>query len=114
MQQDTIQASSARAFWICLTQCLFPALETPTANGTGCGAYAHQMRDVHAEIGGRKCTKEEIKQVKKLFNVNFVDLVQVPEDLTPGDYVLSWRHDSEQTPQVWATCADVTVTAPQK
>jgi hypothetical protein len=98
-----------------LTQCLYPALEIPTAIGKGCGAYAHQIRDAHVDWSpGRKCTKAEIEQVKKLFNVNFIDLVQVPEDLAPGDYVLSWRHDSEQTPQVWASCADVTVTAPQK
>ena len=26
-----------------------------------------------------------------------------------GDYVLSWRWDCEQTPQIWNTCADLTV-----
>lgn len=33
------------------------------------------------------------------------DMVKVPE--VSGHYVLSWRWDSEQTPQVWTNCADV-------
>lgn len=36
-----------------------------------------------------------------------VDYVQLP--MTPGDYVLSWRWDCEQTSQVWANCADITI-----
>ena len=31
--------------------------------------------------------------------------------LALGDYVLSWRWDCEQTPQIWNTCADLTVVA---
>jgi len=27
----------------------------------------------------------------------------------PGDYILQWRWDNEQTPQIWTTCADITV-----
>ena len=38
---------------------------------------------------------------------NIVDRVHVPSALPPGDYVLSFRHDCEQTPQVWNQCADV-------
>ena len=30
-------------------------------------------------------------------------------DIEPGEYVLSWRWDCEQTPQVWNSCADVTI-----
>jgi len=26
-----------------------------------------------------------------------------------GSYVLQWRWDNEQTPQVWTTCADIEV-----
>jgi len=26
-----------------------------------------------------------------------------------GDYILQWRWDNEQTPQVWTTCADIRV-----
>ena len=38
-----------------------------------------------------------------------MDLVQVPESLEPGDYVLSFRWDCQKTPQVWETCANVLV-----
>jgi uncharacterized surface protein with fasciclin (FAS1) repeats len=41
-----------------------------------------------------------------------VDKVQVPEGLS-GDYVVSWRWDSEQTPQVWTSCAIVTIVDPE-
>ena len=37
------------------------------------------------------------------------DLVQVPESLEPGDYVLSFRWDCQNTDQVWQTCANIHV-----
>ncbi len=43
------------------------------------------------------------------FNFEMVDVVKVP-DVPPGEYSLSWRWDAEQTPQVWNSCADVTIT----
>lgn len=39
--------------------------------------------------------------------VNIVDLVQVPN--VPGKYLLSWRWDCEQSPQVWQNCADIEI-----
>jgi len=41
------------------------------------------------------------------FSFSIVDKVRVPADLPAGDYVLSFRWDCEQTPQVWNTCASV-------
>ena len=38
-----------------------------------------------------------------------VDRVRVPE--VSGEFVLRWRWDCEQTPQVWSHCADVTIVA---
>ena len=38
-----------------------------------------------------------------------VDRVRVPAGLPPGEYVLGWRWDCEETAQVWSNCADVTV-----
>jgi hypothetical protein len=38
-----------------------------------------------------------------------MDKVKVPASLPPGQYVLSWRWDAEQTKQVWAHCSDVNV-----
>ena len=49
------------------------------------------------------------RRLRPEFNFNVIDTVVVPADLAPGDYALSWRFDSEQTPQVWTNCADVTV-----
>lgn len=46
------------------------------------------------------------------FSYSIVDEVKVPADLEPGDYVLSWRWDAEQSPQIWQNCADVTLVAP--
>ena len=41
-----------------------------------------------------------------------VDVLRVPADLPPGDYVLGWRYDCEATAQVWSNCADVTLVEP--
>ena len=37
------------------------------------------------------------------------DLLEVPEDLMTGDYVLSFRWDCEKSPQVWNSCANIRV-----
>lgn len=58
------------------------------------------------------CTPQEEQYWHKKFNFAIVDLVQVPMDLPPGDYVLSFRWEGEQSPQIWAQCADVTITPP--
>ena len=42
---------------------------------------------------------------------NIRDRVRVPPHLAPGDYVLSWRWDVEELPQVWSNCADVRLSA---
>jgi len=47
-------------------------------------------------------------QREEKFTFGIVDLVKVP-DVPPGDYVLSWRWDVEQLPQVWSNCADVKI-----
>lgn len=40
------------------------------------------------------------------------DTVLIPAGLAPGDYVLGWRQDCEETAQIWSNCADVRVVAP--
>jgi len=37
------------------------------------------------------------------------DIVNIPIDITPGDYVIGFRWDCEHTPQVWSSCGDVTI-----
>ena len=44
------------------------------------------------------------------FQFNIFDEVIVPKDLATGDYVLSFRLDAEQTPQIWTHCSDITIT----
>jgi len=43
------------------------------------------------------------------FTYSIVDLVQIPETVKAGKYLLSWRWDCEQSKQIWQNCADVTI-----
>jgi hypothetical protein len=43
------------------------------------------------------------------FNFVMEDQVQVPAAISAGDYQISWRWDCEETPQVWNSCADLTI-----
>merc|ERR1712232_711089 len=58
---------------------------------------------------GGHCTAEDSRYFKDHFAFNIIDTVKVPEDLDAGEYLLSFRWDCEQTPQVWAQCADITI-----
>jgi hypothetical protein len=49
------------------------------------------------------------KMAGSAFEYMMVDRLKVPQHLEPGDYVLSWRWDCEETPQVWNSCADLTI-----
>merc|ERR1711964_428658 len=40
---------------------------------------------------------------------SIVDKVVIPSDIEAGDYLLSWRWDCEQSPQIWQNCADVQI-----
>ena len=41
------------------------------------------------------------------FNYELVDQLKVPQE--KGEYVLSWRWDTEQKGQVWSGCADIVI-----
>lgn len=43
-------------------------------------------------------------------HVAILDHLAIPRHLAPGEYVLGWRWDGEQSAQIWAACADVTIT----
>merc|ERR1712048_285087 len=43
------------------------------------------------------------------FSYSIVDELDVPADLEAGEYLLSWRWDAEQSPQIWQNCADITL-----
>jgi len=38
-----------------------------------------------------------------------IDIIKVPAQLPPGDYVVSFRYDCEQTSQVWNQCGSVRI-----
>lgn len=42
------------------------------------------------------------------FQFNIVDKVRIP-DVEPGEYIMSFRWDGEQTNQIWSSCSDVTI-----
>jgi len=46
---------------------------------------------------------------KSIWRWSVVDRMQVPEELEPGDYLLSLRWDCEQSDQVFQNCADIEV-----
>merc|ERR1719183_3480994 len=51
-------------------------------------------------------------QTKYQYDFTVADTVKVPEK--EGRYVLSWRWDAEQTPQVWSNCALVDIVQESK
>lgn len=48
-----------------------------------------------------------IARTVRPFQFSIIDKLHIPKGLEPGDYVLSFRWDTEQTPQVWNTCASI-------
>jgi len=57
---------------------------------------------------GSEWTKINVEKNKKQ-KWGFKDYVQIPEDIEPGSYILSFRWDSQATPQVWSNCANIEV-----
>ena len=39
----------------------------------------------------------------------FGDQVEVPESQEPGEYVLSFRWDCQNTAQIWSACANIEI-----
>ena len=53
-----------------------------------------------------KCSGDGIGDLPQL---EIVDRVRIPASLPPGDYVLGWRWDCEESTQVWTSCSDVVI-----
>ena len=60
--------------------------------------------DVYARVDPMRC---RCSGMWGPYNLEVVDILQLPAELPPGDYVLGWRYDCEGTAQVWSNCADV-------
>jgi hypothetical protein len=41
--------------------------------------------------------------------MEIVDKVMIPKDTPPGEYVLGWRWDCEESNQIWQSCSDITI-----
>mmetsp|Transcript_22066 Transcript_22066/g.57571 ORF Transcript_22066/g.57571 Transcript_22066/m.57571 type:complete len:416 (-) Transcript_22066:248-1495(-) len=46
---------------------------------------------------------------KVIWPWSIADTVRVPTNIEPGNYLLSWRWDCEESTQVWQNCADITI-----
>lgn len=89
-----------------------PALPELAGGGMGpeCGT-SRQFMDpsfVPSQPYG-SCTEDEWATYTAKYNFNIVDEVKLPEDLLPGEYVLSFRWDCEQSPQIWSGCSDIVI-----
>lgn len=93
--------------------CSKPQWEPPLPGLFGFGIGHCAFPDPRTPSGvNSKCSVKELAALERTFlGNNYVDQVQVPADLPPGDYVISFRWDCEQTPQIWATCGDIKITA---
>merc|ERR1712218_36687 len=80
----------------------------------GYGIYLVGIHDCpNIAPAGEGCKGHPGVKNQASFAFTIGDTLQIP-DMAPGDYVLSWRWDCEQTPQVWNTCANLEITAPKQ
>merc|ERR1712113_310014 len=70
------------------------------------GLYGFGPGACGSSIAGTECTPEQFAE--RNFDFGIVDKVTVP-NIPEGDYVISFRWESEQTNEIWTSCADVTI-----
>lgn len=61
---------------------------------------------IFGKLGRNNCTVDET--IAQTFSWNIVDQVHVPK-VPAGEYVVSFRWEGEQTPQIWSTCSDIEI-----
>lgn len=88
------------------SKCLGPMFTPPISGGEG-ESYGFGVGTCESEgLPTGSCDEAEFKQ--HFFDFGIVDQVEVP-DVPEGDYIISFRWDCEQTPQIWTQCSDVTI-----
>ncbi|OEU19101.1 hypothetical protein FRACYDRAFT_237394 [Fragilariopsis cylindrus CCMP1102] len=87
-----------------------PCINAFTGNCTGPQFTDHAPPGYYGSYFDVAVKSPDFEAVTNRWKV--VDELKVPEGLN-GDYVVSWRWDSEQTPQVWTQCAIVTIVDPE-
>lgn len=78
---------------------------TTCAENSLCTWYESEVKKVCYHDDSKRRRSLESKKKDPVWHVT--DKLVAPSE--PGDYVLQWRWDNEQTPQVWTTCADIKV-----
>jgi len=77
------------------------------------GTWAKKSNHAQTGIGFQPFCKEEpgygCTGMWGPYNMEIVDKVEIPADLTPGYYVLGWRWDCEESNQIWSSCSDISV-----
>ena len=81
--------------------------ETACANAAGCAWAGSKGKNVCYASGGKKRNLYVAPTVDVAHTWEIVDKLIAPTE--KGDYILQWRWDNEQTPQIWTTCSDITV-----
>lgn len=85
-------------------------------------AHAHSQSQSHASKAGSESHQVETRVQEQqsycrcseggetgLGDLEIVDQVQIPADLEPGEWVLGWRWDCEESNQIWSSCSDITI-----
>ncbi|CAK8991975.1 unnamed protein product [Durusdinium trenchii] len=71
-----------------------------------------QVEQLFAEDFGPKSVCDAGPKVHNPNNWEVHDKVLVPNNLPPGEYLLSWRWDCYMADQIWSNCADVEIVDP--
>lgn len=91
----------------CDAGCSKPQFESPIpglwGNGPGNGCAGCDI-----SCGNNRTCNQ--KHCGKVMDFHIVDKVEVPE-LPEGKYVMSFRWDCEQTPQIWSQCSNIKITS---
>jgi len=94
----------------CETAQFEPPMESPGLGGVAAdGLYGFGQGRCDSGLPGQNCSDDELDFWGKRFHFEIVDLVEIPENLPAGKYVLSFRLDGEQTPQIWSSCSDIEI-----
>lgn len=109
VQLDESLDDQANSAWHNFTLCCAQATGSPDV---GCGDSEPFFDEPVAGVSGWGFDPVAVffpPRGEPFFDFSIADSVRVPEDLTPGRYLLSWRYDCEGSAQVWENCADISV-----
>lgn len=77
------------------------------------GEHGNVYREVREVVSHDEHYRQCNGPIFDMATFSVVEHVRVPQDLEPGQYVLSWRWDTADTSQVWSNCADINIVPSQ-